>query len=129
MKDKFIAKVPDTYIPHPQLSARTQWSCSFNAACWVRLLQPRPCKISLIIKYVDQDGINKQTTVDTGFNDLGSSILLSGLVTIQVVGRIVDMGVYLESSENCPPYAVDELFVQSTDKAAAKAPKLVAIAN
>ena len=127
MKDKFIAKVPDTYIPHPQLSARTQWSSNFNVACWVRLTQPRPCKISLVLKYVDQDNATKQVTVDTGSNELGSSILLSGLATIPAVGKIVDMGVYLESSENCPPYVVDELFVQSTDKAAAKAPKLIAV--
>jgi hypothetical protein len=127
MKDKFIAKVPESYIPHPQLSARTQWSCSFNVACWVRLQQPRPCKVSLIIKYVDSDSVTKQVTADQASNELGASILLSGLVTIPAVGRIIDMGVYLEASENCPPYVVDELFVQNTDKAAAKTPKLIAV--
>lgn len=127
MKDKFIAKVPESYIPHPQLSARTQWNCSFNVACWVRLLQPRPCKMSLLIKYIDHDGATKQITADQGSNELGASILLSGLITIPAVGRIVDMGVYLETSENCPGFVVDELFVQSTDKTAVKAPKLIAV--
>jgi hypothetical protein len=127
MKDKFIAKVPDSYVIHPQVSARTAWSSSYNVACWVRLLQPRPCKISLVIKYVDQDNCTKQVTVDTGSSELGASILLSGMTTIPAVGRIIDMGVYLESSDNCPPYVVDELFVQSTDKAAVKAPKLIAV--
>lgn len=127
MKDKFIAKVPESYIPHPNLSARTAWDCSFNIACWVRLQQPRPCKMSLVIKYVDQDNVTKQIMADHGSNELGASILMTGLVTMQAVGRIIDMGVYLESSENCPGYVVDELFVQSTDKAAAKAPKLIAV--
>lgn len=128
MKDKFIAKVPESYIPHPQLSARTAWNCSFNVACWVRLQQPRPCKMSLIIKYVDQDNVTKQVIADRGSNELGASILLSGLVTVPAIGRVIDMGVYLETSENCPPHVVDELFVQSTDKTAAKAPKLIAVA-
>lgn len=127
MKDKFIAKVPESYIPHPQLSARTLWNCNFNVACWVRLQQPRPCEMSLVIRYIDQDSIAKQITADHGSTDLGASILMSGVVTIPAVGRIIDMGVYLEVSENCPPYVVDELFVQSTDKAAAKAPKLIAV--
>ena len=127
MKDKFIAKVPESYIPHPQLSARTQWSSSFNVACWVRLQQPRPCKMKLVVKYVDQDSETKQVIADQGSNEMGASILMSGLVTIPAVGKIIDMGVYLEIPENCPPYVVDELFVQSTDKAAAKAPKLIAV--
>jgi hypothetical protein len=127
MKDKFIAKVPESYIPHPQLAARTQWSCSFNVACWVRLQQPRPCKMNLVIRYVDQDSATKQVTADHGSSELGASILMSGLVTIPAMGRIIDMGVYLETSEHCPPYVIDELFVQSTDKAAAKAPKLIAV--
>ncbi|MEZ5539737.1 MAG: hypothetical protein R3E63_07270 [Pseudomonadales bacterium] len=128
MKDKFIAKVPETYIPHPQtLSARTQWDCSFNAACWVRLLQPRPCKISLVLKYIDQDNISKEIKVDTASNELGGSMLLSGLVTVHAVGKIIDMGVYLEVPDQGPSYIVDELFVQSADKTAAKMPKLVAV--
>lgn len=126
MKDKFIAKVPDSYIPHPQLSARTQWDCSFNVACWVRLLQPRHCKISLILQFVDQDSTCKKVIVDSASCELGSSALLSGLVTVHAVGKILDMSMHLEIPDNCPPYVVDELFVQSTDKAAAKVPKLVA---
>lgn len=129
MKDKFIAKVPDSYIPHPQLSARTQWECSFNAACWVRLLQGRHSKISLTIKFIDQDNITKEVKVDSGSGEFGGSVLLSGLVTIHAVGRIADMSVHLEVPDHCPPYVVDELFVQSTDKAAAKVPKLVTVAS
>ncbi len=127
MKDKFIAKVPEAYIPHPQLSARTQWSCSFNAACWVRLLQARPCKISLVLKYIDQDNISKEIKVDTASSELGGSLLLSGVITLHAVGRIADMSMHLEVPDHCPQYVVDELFVQSTDKAAAKVPKLVAV--
>ncbi len=128
MKDKFIAKVPDSYIPHPQLSARTQWECSFNAACWVRLLQARPSKISLVLKFIDQDNISKEVKVDTGASELGGSILLSGIVTVHAVGRINDMSMHLEVPDHCPAYVIDELFVQSTDKAAAKVPKLVTVA-
>lgn len=129
MKDKFIAKVPDSYIPHPQLSARTQWECSFNAACWVRLLQARPCKISLVLKFIDQDNISKEIKIDTGSSELGGSILLSGLVLVRAVGRIADMSVHLEVPDNSPAYVVDELFVQSTEKSAAKVPKLVTVAR
>lgn len=126
MKEKFIAKVPETYIPHPQVSARTAWQCSFNVACWVRLLQRKYCKVTLVIKFVDQENITKRVTVDQCTNELGAGILLSGLTTVPAIGKIIDMGVYLETSESCPAYAVDELFVQSTDKAAAKATKLIA---
>jgi hypothetical protein len=126
MKEKFVAKVPETYIPHHQIPARTAWQCSFNVACWVRLLQRKHCKVCLIIKYVDQENVTKRVPVDQCTNELGTGMLLSGLTTVPAVGKIVDMGIYLETSENCPPYAVDELFVQSTDKAAVKATKLIA---
>lgn len=126
MKEKFIAKVPESYIPHPQLSARTPWSGSFNVACWIRFQQQRPCKLTLLIKYVDQEGISKHVVVDQCSHELGASVLLSGQAVIPAVGRVIDMGVYLDTSENCPPYTVDELFVQSTEKTAAKAPKLIA---
>lgn len=128
MKEKFIAKVPESFIPHPQLSARTQWHSTYNVACWVRLQQQRPCKISLLIRYVDQEGTSKQVVVDHCTTELGTTMLLSGLTAIPAVGRIIDMGVYLETSDNCPAYVIDELFVQSTDKAAAKAPKLISAA-
>lgn len=128
MKEKFIAKVPESYIPQPQGSARTLWNSQYNAACWVRLLQQRPCKFSLILRYVDQEGINKQVVVDQCSTELGATVLLSGLANVQAVGKIIDMGVYLESSENCPQYSIDELFVQSTDKSAGKAVKLIAVA-
>lgn len=127
MKEKFIAKVPESYILHPQISTRTAWSSSFNVACWIRFQQQRPCKIALIIKYVDQEGITKQVTVDQCSHELGASMLLSGMATIPAIGRVIDMGVYLDISENCPAYAVDELYVQSTDKAAVKTPKLIAV--
>lgn len=126
MKEKFVAKVPESHIHHPpQLSARMQWHSSYNVACWLRLQQPRPCRFSLTIKYMDQEGVTKSVTVDACNHELGASLLLSGLANIQAVGRITDMGVYIETSDNPPPYVVDELFVQSTEKTAAKAPKLI----
>ena len=128
MKEKFIAKVPESFLPHPQLSARTQWNSSYNIACWVRLQQQRPCRFSLLIKYVDQEGISKQVVVDQCSTELGATLLLSGVTAIPAVGRIIDMGVYLEASDNCPPYVIDELFVQSNDKAATKVPKLISAA-
>jgi hypothetical protein len=128
MKEKFIAKVPDAFIPHPNLSARTAWTTGFNVACWVRLQQQRPCRFNLVLRYVDQEGHTKQVIVDQCSTELGATLLLSSLVNIPAVGRIIDMGVYLETSDNAPPYVIDELFVQSTDKAAAKAPKLISAA-
>jgi hypothetical protein len=128
MKEKFIAKVPESLIIQPQVSARTSWSGSYNAACWVRLQQRRPCKFALVLRYIDQEGTSKQVVVDQCSTELGATLLLSGLATIPAVGKIIDMGVYIETSENCPPYVIDELFVQSTDKSAGKASKLIAVA-
>ncbi len=128
MKEKFIAKVPDSIIAQPPLSARTQWVGHYNVACWLRLQQQRPCKVALVIRYVDQEGISKHVTVDQCSTELAATMLLSSQAEIPAVGRIIDMGVYLETSDNCPPYAVDELYVQCTDKAAEKATKLISAA-
>jgi hypothetical protein len=128
MKEKFVAKVPEKLIPQPQLSARSHWIGRYNVACWLRLQHTRPCKIVLLLKYVDQEGTSKSFTVDQCSTELGSTMLLSGMAQIPAVGKIIDLGVYLESTENCPPYTIDELFVQAADQSVSKANKLISAA-
>lgn len=129
MKEKFIAKVPEAIIAQPAMSsARAAWTGCYNVACWLRLQQPRPCKVTLLLKYVDQEGFTKSVVVDSCSVELGATMLLSSQVRVPATGRIIDMGIYLESSENCPPYVIDELYVQSADKSVAKASKLISAA-
>ena len=128
MKEKFIAKVPDALIAQPQVSARSSWMGRYNVACWVRLQQQRPCKIALLLKYVDQEGTSKTITVDHCATELGATMLLSGMVQLPAIGKIIDMGLYLESTDNCPPYVIDELFIQGADQSFSKANKLISAA-
>lgn len=129
MKEKFIAKVPETLIIQPpQMTSRTAWSSSYNVACWVRLQQQRPCRMALLLKFVDQEGITKQLKVDQCSTELSVTMLLSGQIPIPATGRIIDMGVYLESSDGCPPHVIDELFVQCIDKASSRENKLISSA-
>jgi hypothetical protein len=128
MKEKFIAKVPSSMIAQPTGTARSAWTGRYNVSCWLRLQQQRPCKVVLLLKYVDHEGVTKSVTVDQCATELSATMLLSGQAEIPATGRIIDMGVYLEATDTCPPYTVDELYVQSTDKTAPKAAKLIAAA-
>jgi hypothetical protein len=129
VKEKFIAKVPEHLILQPtDTTSRSLWSGRYNVAIWVRLHQIRPGNINLVLKYMDREGVTRRVVVDQASAEFTSSVLLSGEVMIPAVGKVIDMGVYLETSENCPAVTVDELYLQSSDHKAKQSGKLIAAA-
>jgi hypothetical protein len=77
---------------------------------------------------MDREGVTRRVVVDQASAEFTSSVLLSGEVMIPAVGKVIDMGVYLETSENCPAITVDELYLQSSDHKAKQSGKLIAAA-
>ena len=129
MKEKFIAKVPDHLILQPVVpSSRNLWSGRYNVALWIRMKELEPGNINLVLKYMDLEGVTRRVVVDQTSAEFTHGVLLSGEVMVPTVGRIVDMGVYLETIDTNAGFTVDELYVQSNDRTAKHSGKLISAA-
>jgi hypothetical protein len=125
-REKFIAKVPDNVIESANFPVRA-WQRTFNMACWVRFHMPRPNKVALVLHYTDDEG-SKAAEIDHCRTELETTVLLSAHVTIAGKGRVKEMSLYLQVSDNSAPYVIDELYVQSCEQGAAQQPKIINVA-
>lgn len=129
MKEKFIAKVPEHLILQPAVpTSRALWSGRYNVALWLHAQQLQPDTIVLVLKYMDLEGVTRRVIVDKGSVEFTNSILLSGEIMVPAVGRVIDMGVYLETADDCLGVTVDELYVQSCDRTTKHSGKLISAA-
>lgn len=122
-REKFVAKVPDSVIENANFLVRP-WQRTFNVACWVRFHMPRPNKIALLLHYTDEEG-RKTVEVDHCQTELESTVLLSARRTIGGKGKVKEMSLYLQVSDNTAPYVIDELYIQSCEQGAAAQPKII----
>lgn len=116
MREKFVANVPSDIFDGGRIPEKGKWEQAFNVAAWVRFRVPCANQLVLMIKYADKQGV-KVAQVDACSVNMENTALLSGLVTLHGVGKIQEMGVFLQMEDGSVAYAFDELYVQNTNNA------------
>ena len=110
-REKLIAKVPTTILENAHFNTK-QWERTFNISSWVRFHSPGENDITLILKFIDEEGA-KEISIDHCQTELETTVLLSAQITFEGQGKVNEMSLYLQVSDNSVPYIVDELYIQN----------------
>lgn len=114
MREKFVANVPADIFDGGRIPEKGKWEQSFNVAGWIRFRVPCSNQLVLLVKYADKQGV-KIAQIDNCSIQMDTTALLSGMITLQGVGKISEMGIFIQMSESDSPFVFDELYVQSTN--------------
>lgn len=107
-----LTDIPDHLIDRSPVKPGIKWRTEYNVAAWLRFEAFRSSSVKLYLVWTDDRG-KQRHLVDTSAEE-SISTLLSGAVSLPIVGKIKTMHVEVESlSTNIQ---VDELFVQPAKK-------------
>lgn len=107
-----LTDIPEHLIDRSPVKPGVKWRSEYNVAAWLRFDAFRSTSVKLYLVWTDDKGKHRHL-VDTSAEE-SASTLLSGAVSLPIVGAIKAMHVEVESlSANIQ---VDELFVQPAKK-------------